>query len=278
MPETFMELIDEIDEMTEIHREEIKERVWNEALNPGWNVMNDATEFNIDFHIYNDKMENFYRESYGFVFETYLESIRCGKRRVMELIESRITEYLGRVNDREIKILMLGDGIGCDLTRLYSEFKQAKFFYYDVPGSKTYDFAIKRFQKYEIEVELINRFEDIPLEIFDVIVFLEVLEHLADPIEAIKNISNFLKMDGIILVTESFAEVNSKFPTHLKSNIKYAGRTPFLFHKSGLLLNYYSKEELLSFRPTEYIKRRRNIKYVLNLYFDGWILPTFFLL
>ena len=73
-------------------------------------------------------MENFYRESYGFVFETYLESIRCGKRRVMELIESRITEYLGRVNDREIKILMLGDGIGCDLTRLYSEFKQANFF------------------------------------------------------------------------------------------------------------------------------------------------------
>ena len=59
MPETFMELIDEIDEMTEIHREEIKERVWNEALNPGWNVMNDATEFNIDFHIYKIKWKIF---------------------------------------------------------------------------------------------------------------------------------------------------------------------------------------------------------------------------
>ncbi len=273
---TFNELVYEITDFTGLDKEEVEEKVWLEALNPGLNVKNDAVKFGVDLHIYNDKMEKFYRESYGFVFETYVESFRSGKKRVMELIKLRITDYIEQ-GEKEIKILMLGDGIGYDLTRLYGHFGHAKFYYFDVPGSKTYDVAIKRFKKYNIEVNLINDYNDIPYEFFDVVVCLEVLEHLPDPPEAINNIYKFLKTNGVVLVTESFDNVGSNFPTHLKSNVKYAGRTPFLFHKYGLVLNYYSKEESLIFRPTEYLKRKSKFKDKLDLYFDRRILALFFL-
>lgn len=273
---TFNELINEITDLTGLNKAEVEEKVWKEALNPGSNVKKDAIKYDVDFHIYNPKMENLYRQSYGFVFETYVESFRSGKRRVMKLIESRITNYIEQ-GEREIKILMLGDGIGYDLTRLYNHFKHAEFYYFDVPGSKTYDVAIKRFRKYNVEVNLINNYEDIPHDFFDVIVCLEVLEHLPDPPEAIENIYKFLKVNGIVLITESFDNVGSNFPTHLKSNVKYAGRTQFLFHKYGLVLNYYSKEESLIFRPTEYLKRKRKFKDKLNLYFDRQIVGLFFL-
>lgn len=276
---SFNDLVNEITEFTGLNKEDVREKIWMEALNPGWNVKKDAIKFGINFHFYDQKMEDFYKQSYGFIYETSVEAYRNGKQNVLKVIESRIRNYITNKKEegQKINLLMLGDGIGQDTSYFYNLFDNCEFFYFDVPGSKTYDFAMKRFQKYNIQVNLIKDYENIPFDFFDIIICLEVLEHLPNPQEAIKNIYKFLKTKGIVIITESFDNLGSNFPTHLKSNIKYSGKTPFIFKKYGLVLNFYSKEQFLIFRPTEYIKRKKNLKDNLNLYLDRHIIVPYLL-
>jgi len=155
-------------------------------------------------------MEKFYQETDAYIYETMVESCRFGKRLVMEKIKERIDNYmnLNLKNKSKLNILMFGDGVGSDTIYLYSFYKdKANFYYFDVTGSKTFDFAQKRFKKYNVDVRIITDYNKIPKNFFDVIVSLEVLEHLPDPVKAIKDISEFLRVGGIVLVTESFGAV-----------------------------------------------------------------------
>lgn len=152
---------------------------------------------------------------------------------------------------------MFGDGVGSDTIYLYHFFSDScKFFYFDIPGSKTFEFAIKRFMSRKINVEVLTDYNNIPFDFFDIVICLEVLEHLPDPISLIKKIYSVLKKDGIVLLTESFNGVTPNFPTHLESNIKYAFRTPFLFLKNKLYLTYYPYTWPKG-RPMEFQKKRR---------------------
>jgi SAM-dependent methyltransferase len=178
----------------------------------------------------------------------------------MEKIKERIDNYmnLNLKNKSKLNILMFGDGVGSDTIYLYSFYKdKANFYYFDVPGSKTFDFAQKRFKKYNVDVRIITDYNKIPKNFFDVIVSIEVLEHLPDPVKAIKDISEFLRVGGIVLVTESFGAVQFNLPTHLKSNLKFEGKTPFLFLKFNLLLTYFNQDSFLLFRPMEFIKKEK---------------------
>ncbi len=212
-------------------------------------------------------MERFYVDSDAFIFETMVESCRIGKMVVMERIKERIQKYIEKNACGTINILMYGDGVGSDTIFLSQVFKSnTNFFYFDVPGSKTYEFAMKRFKKRNIKVEVLNNVEKIPLNFFDIVVCLEVLEHLPEPLFAIKKISDVLKENGICLLTESFDAVSPNFPTHLKKNLKYAYKTPFLFLKNNLYLTCFYKEEPQK-RPMEF-KKVKNIEFrqKINLY------------
>jgi SAM-dependent methyltransferase len=203
-------------------------------------------------------MEKFYRETCGFIFETLVEFCRAGKQEVLSRIRHRIDNYLKRSSEKKINILMLGDGVGSDTIYLHNFYKEkAIFFYYDIPGSKTFDFAAKRFKKYQVNTQLITIYEDIPKDYFDVIISLELLEHLPNPEESIKDLSRWLKSGGIVLVTESFAQISPNLPTHLKSNLKYVGKTSLLFLKYNLLLSHYYSDPMLFLRPMEFTKKRK---------------------
>jgi SAM-dependent methyltransferase len=224
-------------------------------------------------------MERFYQETDAFIYETMVESCRFGKRLVMGKIKERIDNYinLNLKEQSKLNILIFGDGVGSDTIYLYSFYKdKANFYYFDVSGSKTFDFAQKRFKKYNVEAKIITDYNKIPKNFFDVIVSLEVLEHLPDPVKAIKDISEFLKIGGIALITESFGAVQFNFPTHLKSNLKFEGKTPFLFLKYNLLLTYFNQDFFLIFRPMEFTKREKiSIKDYLNLILTKPILKAY---
>jgi SAM-dependent methyltransferase len=236
-------------------------------------------KFGIDFHIYNEKMERFYQETDAFIYETMVESCRFGKRLVMEKIKERIDNYmnLNLKEQSKLNILMFGDGVGSDTIYLYRFYKdKANFYYFDVPGSKTFDFAQKRFKKYNVEAKIITDYNKIPKNFFDVIVSLEVLEHLPDPVKAIKDISEFLKIGGIALITESFGAVQFNFPTHLRSNLKFEGKTPFLFLKFNLVLTYFNQDFFLMFKPMEFTKKEKIlIRDYLNLILTKPILKAY---
>jgi 2-polyprenyl-3-methyl-5-hydroxy-6-metoxy-1,4-benzoquinol methylase len=268
----------EISELLGENIDIVRKKVWRESLLPGTNVLESALKFGIDFHVYNEKMEKFYQETDGFIYESMVYSCRFDKRVVMEKVKQRIDNYISlKKSESKLNILMFGDGVGSDTIYLYNFYKdKVDFYYFDVPGSKTFEFATKRFNKYNIEVKIITDYNKIPKDFFDVIISIEVLEHLPDPIQAIKDISEFLKVAGIVLITESFGLVPFYLPTHLKSNLKFKGKTPFLFLRFNLLLTYFNKDLSLMFRPMEFTKKEKiSIKEYLNLILTRPILKAY---
>jgi 2-polyprenyl-3-methyl-5-hydroxy-6-metoxy-1,4-benzoquinol methylase len=268
----------EISELLGENIDIVRKKVWRESLLPGTNVLESALKFGIDFHVYNEKMEKFYQETDGFIYESMVYSCRFDKRVVMEKVKQRIDNYISlKKSESKLNILMFGDGVGSDTIYLYNFYKdKVDFYYFDVPGSKTFEFATKRFNKYNIEVKIITDYNKIPKDFFDVIISIEVLEHLPDPIQAIKDISEFLKVGGIVLITESFGLVPFYLPTHLKSNLKFKGKTPFLFLRFNLLLTYFNKDLSLMFRPMEFTKKEKiSIKEYLNLILTRPILKAY---
>jgi SAM-dependent methyltransferase len=274
----FDEICLEISELLGENIDIVRKKVWRESLLPGTNVLESALKFGVDFHVYNEKMEKFYQETDGFIYESMVYSCRFDKRVVMEKVKQRIDNYISlKKSESKLNILMFGDGVGSDTIYLYNFYKdKVDFYYFDVPGSKTFEFALKRFNKYNIEVKIITDYNKIPKDFFDVIISIEVLEHLPDPIQAIKDISEFLKVGGIALITESFGLVPFYLPTHLKSNLKFKGKTPFLFLRFNLLLTYFNKDLSLMFRPMEFTKKEKiSIKEYLNLILTSPILKAY---
>jgi SAM-dependent methyltransferase len=252
----FDELVDEITELTGLDRGVVARKVWADALNQTSNVCADARRVGLQPHVYSEQMEAFYRDTDGFIFETMIECCRGGKRAVLADAERRIQNYLQTRNVPRAEVLMFGDGTGSDTSYFHNAFGGAlSLSSFDVPGSKTFDFAVRRFKKHRVPVEVITDYSQIPAAKFDIIVSFEVLEHLSDPQQAIHDMARFLKDDGIALITESFEAVIPPYPTHLLSNFQYARKTPLMFLKAGLVMSYFNNAPMLKFRPTEFTKK-----------------------
>ena len=67
-----------------------------------------------------------------------------------------------------------------------------------------------------------------PSTFYDVIISLEVIEHVADPKAFMKYVSNLLTPGGLLFMSECFDGIYDKWPTHLYSNEKYASILPVL--------------------------------------------------
>ena len=75
----------------------------------------------------------------------------------------------------------------------------------------------------------------IPKNSYDIIICLDVLEHVSDPPDFVKTVTNYLKPNGHLIVHAPFYQIHPSTPTHLKSNRKYSGSLR-LYEKHGLKL------------------------------------------
>ncbi|MBR8835698.1 MAG: methyltransferase domain-containing protein [Stigonema ocellatum SAG 48.90 = DSM 106950] len=256
IPLSYQEIVNEIVDFTDLPRHEVEERVWMQALGDG-SVTQDAQHFGVTPHQYDEKMERLYREGYGLIFETLVFWASAERQLWIQQAVERIRLYAQK-SDRpfgDIAILMLGDGCGNDSLELIRN--GFKVNYFDIPGSKTYNFATKRFEHYGLlgnSVNILSDYDSCLTSQYDIVLSFEVLEHLTDPVSAIRDISSMLKNGGIAMITEAFEAVSDNFPTHLQSNLKFADQTPFLFLQSGMLLSWYSQKSFYKFKPMEFSK------------------------
>jgi SAM-dependent methyltransferase len=255
IPVTFRDVVDQIARFTSWPQSEVEERVWLEALNFGWNVAADATCYGVTPHVYDARMEQLYRDGTGFIFETMVYWAKLQRQRWTAQALERVRSYASArsLPADQLKILMIGDGAGNDSL----VFAQAGFAidYFDVPGSQTYAFATKRFAAAGLlgdRISLIVDYQSGLSGVYDVVVSFEVLEHLPDPLAAIRDIHRLLKVGGIALITEGFGALDQRYPTHLASNEQFSGRTPFLCLDQRLVLSWYSRDPLL--KPMEFVK------------------------
>ncbi|MGH7895350.1 MAG: class I SAM-dependent methyltransferase, partial [Candidatus Binatia bacterium] len=242
VPVQFEAIVDEIARFTDLPRDAVVARVWAEALEDGWNVSRDVERFGGTPHHYDERLARVYREGDGFIFETLVFWATRARQRWSALAADRLAVHAarhGRV-ERDLRILMLGDGAGND--SLYLTGRGYRVEYFDQPGSRTFEFARRRFAASGLlgdRVRLVESYGAIPRSAYDAVLSFEVLEHLPDPLGAMRDIAAFLKPGGIALVTEAFMHVTAALPTHLDANRRFAGRTPFLFLAHGLTLTWY---------------------------------------
>jgi SAM-dependent methyltransferase len=255
LPFTFNEIVEEIIRFTSLPRKEVEHRVWMQAIEPGWNVLQDVARFRVTPFVDNKRMAQLYENGDGFIFETLVFWAKPDRYRWSEEALKRVQLYAKqerRTND-EISILIFGDGAGND--SLYFASNGFRVDYFDVPGSVTFDFALKRFEAYGYlghSIRPVADYRSCLNQKYDIVISFEVLEHLSQPLATISDISFMLKSGGIALITEDFGDIVHHLPTHLKSNSKYLGQTPFIFLKNKMLLSWYSNHTL--FKPMEFVK------------------------
>jgi len=226
--EGYNQIIADLVDVTGLPREDVLEKMVAEFSKIGSNVVADAKRFQIDPHVFNSKMEEFYKRTNAFLFELLVTHQSSSCRQIDERI---MMELLRRSEiSAKKKILVLGDGIGSDSLR----FSRLGFdvTYFEFKGYSS-SLASKRFARQNAEIKQINDLDKIPLNTFDFVVCREVLEHVQDPPSVIAAIHSYLLDDGYAIITESFDRVNPDFPTHLESNLVYAGKTMSMFIEAG---------------------------------------------
>lgn len=257
LPFSYQEIVDEVVNFTDLPRQEVEHKVWMQAIGEG-PVIQEAKHFGVTPHQYDDKMEQLYKEGHGLIIETMVFWASQERQLWIQQAIERIRLYAQK-NARaldDLTILMLGDGTGNDSLELVNN--GFKINYFDIPGSKTYEFATKRFAHYDLigdRVDIIYDYNSCITSQYDVVLSFEVLEHLTDPIVAIRDINSMLKTSGIAIITEAFSAVFDVFPTHLKSNLKFANQTPFLFLEKKMLMTWYSQKTFFKFKPMEFVKK-----------------------
>lgn len=235
------EVIAEIAELTATDPSEVAYRFERELDSLGWNVSRDVERFGVTPHRFDDRMIALYRDGDGFIYETLAFWLRPYRQRWIELALERI-----RALGPDAHVLMLGDGAGSD--SLFLSRNGVSVDYCDFPGSRTFDFAVRRFQKHHAKVNVIHR--DQLGSGYDAVISFEVLEHLPNPMAELRIISGCLRPHGIALVTEAFEGVKPSLPTHLSSNTRFAGKLPSMCAEVGLSLSWHGPD----WKPWEFIK------------------------
>lgn len=243
LPMSFREVVDEITRFAELPADQVEHRVWMEALVSGYNVLKQCRAMGVTAHVYDEAMERLYQEGDGFIFETMTFWASPIRLTWLQQALERVQHYQSArgLEPSEMRMLIFGDGSGND--SLFFASHGLKVDYFDRPGSRTFDFATRRFAHYQVlgdPIRVVTELGECPRGGYDVVMSFEVLEHLPDPTTAIRDMAHLLKPGGIALVTESFAVVSGSLPTHLASNLQFEGKAPELFAAAGLAMTFDS--------------------------------------
>ncbi|MCA9050652.1 MAG: class I SAM-dependent methyltransferase [Planctomycetaceae bacterium] len=222
-------LIEAIRKITSEPRESVIQRLLAEHRAIGFNVRQDAREAGLVPYVWSDALTEFYRTTKSFVYETAVwnrSPLKCDMR-------AWIGKFLrDRSRTAGTRALTYGDGLGFDSTYLARLGCDVTYF---EPSEECSRFAADVFRANGAEVRHIADPALLEPDSYDVIVCLDVLEHVPAPPETVRQFSQWLKTDGYLITHSPFFYVEPYHPTHLKSNMKYSG-CDRMFRDNGLQL------------------------------------------
>ncbi|MDG2387934.1 MAG: class I SAM-dependent methyltransferase [Planctomycetaceae bacterium] len=222
-------ILDLIQNITKQSREHVVERLLLEEQDFPANVPKEFRESNAPQNEWTPELLTFYQETNSFLFETFVWNRNPLKLEIRKWLANIIQNY----SDQKLKILCYGDGLGFESAFLAG-------FGHDVTYQEVSQPAIEIAREVarlnSVDVTIQPDQSQFQSEEFDVIVCCDVLEHLPDPPAQVAEFETWLKPDGLLIINAPFFLVNDLFPTHLRSNLKYAGDYRNLYKPAGFEL------------------------------------------
>jgi len=217
-----------IAELTKQSEELVRIRLRQEFENPGVNVARALGEAGLQPYVWCDGMAEFYKQTDAFLYELVIWNRNKLKRRIRRWV----ARYLAHSQGRPVEILSIGDGLGFD--SLYLAQTGHRVTYFEVPGY-TQSFARKLFAEHKENLTVLADQNSIPPAAYDVVLCLDVLEHVPEPPVFVKQIAGYLRPSGQLITHAPFYMIHPSNPTHLKANRRYSGSLS-LYQKQGLKL------------------------------------------
>ena len=221
-----LDLINALQAASAEPREVVVDRLYSEQACLGTNVRSDAAALGLTPYIWSDKFVEFYQTTKSFLYESAVwnrSPLKCQMR-------DWIGRFLSRNQLTDARILTYGDGLGIDSTYLAMLGCHVTYF---EPSDECVRFAKSVFEQNGIQVHHISDTANLGDGTFDVIVCLDVLEHVPNPPETVGNFANWLRQDGLLITNSPFFYIEPYHPTHLQSNMRYSGDVT-LFVQNGL--------------------------------------------
>ena len=195
----------------------------------GANVAEEIRQRGITPNAWTDRLVEFYAQTHSFLYESLVWNHTFLKNQVRKWIADFLYADFGR----PAKILVFGDGLGFE--SLYFAQAGHDVTYFEV-SADCVQFARSIFRSAGVQVQVLQRPDQLESEGFDVVVCLDVLEHVPDPPAVVAQLAAALCPGGRMIVHAPFYFVDRVVSTHLRSNMTYSGDLSRLYTPHGLRL------------------------------------------
>lgn len=228
-------VINNIAELTNNNVEELTKIVEQERKNGMPTVKQDIDKYDIVPFGYSKSYDEMYKTGVNLAIK--LVPFITNKNKILML--SSILLYLLAFNEtkEKLKILSIGDGLGVDSIKLTQCGFDVDYMDYDASLMTEIAKANAKGTNLKFVKEIKKK--------YDVVICLEVIEHVPDIFSFIETLNDAIKPNGLLFISECFDGIRDFWPSHLLANEKYASSL-FL-----LLLPYF---ELVGFNRNPYGK------------------------
>ena len=209
----------------------VADRLQAEARSPGSTVATEIRRRGVVPFEWSEGLLRFYSESDAFLFELAIWNRQAFKRS-MRTWTRRALDAEARRLGRPLTVLAYGDGIGVDAAS--AALGGHTVTWYEVPGLSE-RVARGVFGALDLDVEVQTDVDALAGRSFDAITCFDVLEHVPKPRDLLAHLVARLGQGGLFFVHAPFYLVLPAYPTHLRENRRFAGRTS-LFERAGLTL------------------------------------------
>ena len=192
-------------------------RLREEYSNPGINVVRDFKNAGLEPFRWSKELSDFYNQTDAFLYEL----VFWNRNKLKNRMRRWISRHLAKYEQGKLNILCIGDGLGIDSAYLANQGHNVEYF--EVKGYSE-SFARRIFTECKYNITIINEEDEIKTGFYDVVICLDVLEHIPNPPKYVKKLSNYLRQGGRLIVHSPFYMIHPNYPTHLKDNRQYSGR------------------------------------------------------
>lgn len=207
--------------------ETVASRLRRELDALGQNVCDDLAAYDARPYEWSDALAEFYERTSAFLFE----SLAWNDMPTKQAMRNWIVAYLRRTGRANQRVLCCGDGLGFDSTALALAGAQAAYF---EVSSACRKFAAEVFATNGAQVEMLDSLAAVDEGSFDVVVCLDVLEHVPSPSRFVGELARLIRPGGLLVSHAPFWLLDAATPTHLRENLQYSGDWRRLYGAHGL--------------------------------------------